>query len=353
MSSVERIAGTDGKSYPANPAAHREAIRKAIQADPGATNTTIAKRTNASRDTVIAVRRQLNGATMTSKAEQPDIDIFSLPVHPWAARFPMRSDDDLDAMAQSIKANGQRIPVALGKSIIEDGAEPVLCVIDGRNRIAACKRASVKPHYVMLNGEDQDAFIADANLERRDLTKGQKAMLLAWNERRNPLHKGGRGKKETKYETYQVSGQRVKLARVVLEYCPEMVDAVINGTQGLDDAYSEAQRRRAAQQTGETRYEALRQTDPDLADQVNEETLKLAEAEAAARVRREQEESTIRSHAQTMKDIGRYVTCYAEPGMITLANAWREHPERFHTESLPAEVDGWIEILTSIGEHLK
>jgi hypothetical protein len=40
--------------------------------------------------------------------------------------------------------------------------------------------------------EDQDAFIADANLERRDLTKGQKAMLIAI--RFGDERKGGRGK---------------------------------------------------------------------------------------------------------------------------------------------------------------
>ncbi|WP_321961718.1 hypothetical protein [Paraburkholderia sp. J7] len=32
-------------------------------------------------------------------------------------------------------------------------------------------RAGVVPHTITLNGEDQDAFIAEANLERRDLTR--------------------------------------------------------------------------------------------------------------------------------------------------------------------------------------
>ncbi len=45
----------------------------------------------------------------------------------------------------------------------------------------------------MLNGEDQDAFIADANLERRDLSKGQKAMLIA--EGFPQERKGGAGKR--------------------------------------------------------------------------------------------------------------------------------------------------------------
>jgi len=78
---------------------------------------------------------------VTSETNPTDtVDVFSLPVHPWAARFPMRSDDDLDAMAESIKAHGLRMPVVLGMAIPSDGTVPTLCVIDGRNRIAGCER---------------------------------------------------------------------------------------------------------------------------------------------------------------------------------------------------------------------
>ena len=96
----------------------------------------------------------------------------------------------------------------------------------------------------MLNGEDQDAFIADANLERRDLTKGQKAMLLA--VRFPDSNKGGRGKKGNAVESTELSQERISRARVVNRLCPEMVDAVIEGKTGLDEAYAEANRRRAA-----------------------------------------------------------------------------------------------------------
>ncbi|MFX1766168.1 ParB N-terminal domain-containing protein [Paraburkholderia sp. A1RI-2L] len=193
-----------------------------------------------------------------------EVDVFSLPVHPWAAMFPMRGDDDLNAMAESIKANGLRMPVVLGM-LREEGSEPTLCVVDGRNRIAACKLAGVKPHTITLNGEDQDAFIADANLERRDLTKGQKAMLIAM--RFGEERRGGRGKTaSTNYaESSQLSVRRVQQARAVRDNCPEMVPQVIEGALGLDEAYTEAQRRRAAQQTNEARFDVLRKSDPDLA----------------------------------------------------------------------------------------
>jgi hypothetical protein len=47
----------------------REAIRKEIEADPSATNTAIAKRLNAARDTVIAVRKSMAGTLVTSRYE--------------------------------------------------------------------------------------------------------------------------------------------------------------------------------------------------------------------------------------------------------------------------------------------
>lgn len=65
---VERVAGSDGKSYPASYVAHREAIRKAIEADPSATNTAIAKRMNSSRDTVIDVRRNMERSSVADSA---------------------------------------------------------------------------------------------------------------------------------------------------------------------------------------------------------------------------------------------------------------------------------------------
>jgi hypothetical protein len=54
-----RFAGSDGKTYPRSYKANRETIRQAIETDPAATNTAIARLTNASRDTVIDVRRNM------------------------------------------------------------------------------------------------------------------------------------------------------------------------------------------------------------------------------------------------------------------------------------------------------
>ncbi|MBC8724549.1 hypothetical protein F6X37_24060 [Paraburkholderia sp. 31.1] len=54
-----RLTGSDGKTYPRSYRVNRDAIRQAIEADPTATNTAIARVTSASRDTVIDVRRNM------------------------------------------------------------------------------------------------------------------------------------------------------------------------------------------------------------------------------------------------------------------------------------------------------
>ena len=93
-----------------------------------------------------------------------------LPVHPAADIFPMMSEEELVDLAEDIKANGLVHPL-----IIDAAGQ----LIDGRNRLAACKLAGVEPRFEQLNGRDPLAYIASANLKRRNLTKGQQAMALA------------------------------------------------------------------------------------------------------------------------------------------------------------------------------
>src|SRR5580765_7417191 len=99
-------------------------------------------------------------------------------VHPAAAVFPMLSDDELQDLAEDIKVNGLLHPITLD-------AEGML--IDGRNRLAACKLAGVEPTFTTLNGHDPVAFILSANIQRRHLSKGQQAAaaLLVWDVTRN------------------------------------------------------------------------------------------------------------------------------------------------------------------------
>ncbi len=73
---------------------------------------------------------------------------------------------------------------------------------------------------------------------------------------RNPNKQ--QGKKRTSEVSSEVSAKRVEQARLVIEFCPEVVDQVREGKVGLDEALKEAQRRRAVGLATETRFERLR-----------------------------------------------------------------------------------------------
>ena len=92
-----------------------------------------------------------------------------------------------------------------------------------------------------------------------------------------------------------VSATRLGEASTVLKHAPELVESVISGAQSLDDAYGEARQRKQAQQTSEDeakraikRLDVLKNTAPELAEQVTEERMSLREAEAALREREEE-----------------------------------------------------------------
>lgn len=94
-------------------------------------------------------------------------------VHPLAARWPLMPDDELDALAESIRADGLAEPIIIDRQ----GR-----LVDGRNRLEACRRAKVSPTYVTpagLNGDESvRRWIHRANGQRRNVSTGQKAMAV-------------------------------------------------------------------------------------------------------------------------------------------------------------------------------
>lgn len=286
------------------------------------------------------------------------IDVFSLPVHPWAARFPMRSDEELAAMAESIKANGLRMPVVIGMASLSPDSEPTLCLIDGRNRLAASKIAGVSPTYIQLDSEDQDAYIADVNLERRDLTKGQKAMLLA--ERYPEGGKGGRGQKENLSVSKEFSAARLGQARTVKRFCPELVELVIAGQMGLDEAYREANMKRAAAEVAQEnargeqkRFASLRRRYPDLADLVEEERMTLRDAEAAARDRQEGERIAQESNLHVLSELARVLQGITGKAYLAqLADSYGKRPGDFDLD-LVQIIDAALTNLQTLKESMQ
>lgn len=148
-------------------------------------------------------------------------------VHPVAELFPMMTEDELDDLAADIKANGLLHPIVLD----ENGV-----LIDGRNRMAACQRAEVKPAFTTLNGHEPSGFIMSANMARRDMMKGQKAMVFML---RREILPSQIWNKEAAIN-YGISEDYMSRASVVLKYASHLAPRVVAGAMTLNDAYDEA-----------------------------------------------------------------------------------------------------------------
>jgi hypothetical protein len=189
-------------------------------------------------------------------------------VHPAADVWPMMADDEIDALAADIKANGLIHPLVV---------TPKGELLDGRNRFAACARAGVEPATVVYDG-DPVAYVLSANNHRRHITKGQRAMagVLA-------LGNGSLKIKDVKAAgMIGVTGGMVSWARTVTAEAPDLVPLVVAGSTSLKDAYDEAKNRSKAAASAESRFAKL---PTDFADLVRDERMTLEEAEAAANER--------------------------------------------------------------------
>jgi hypothetical protein len=210
-------------------------------------------------------------------------------VHPLADMFPMMSDEELDELAADIKENGLLNPIVRNKEGI---------LIDGRNRLEACKRAGVIPKFETLNGTDPVAYILAQNISRRHLNKGQQAMAVAFAY--PEPEKGGRGKKKTMEISSTFSEKRLQQARQVLGHSRELAQAVLSDIIKLDAALEKVIAERKAIKTTEEKLAQLREDAPDLADLVAEERLQLPEAYASFEQRKRDAEEKEKSQRETI-----------------------------------------------------
>jgi hypothetical protein len=207
-------------------------------------------------------------------------------VHPAAECVRVMDAEELASLAASIEAHGQRDPIVLGR--VNGAASEML--VDGRNRLRACEMAHVEPRFEVMQFEDDEAvkaFVADKS-EHRNISKGQKAMRIAWlwpePDRR------GRGHKGKALETGAFSRQRLQQARTVYWHSPEYARAVRDGSMSLDEALQKVATARKEMQSAEEQMTRVRADAPDLAELVDQGKLKLAEAIAALDERKRIEE---------------------------------------------------------------
>lgn len=197
-------------------------------------------------------------------------------VHPAAAVFPMLPDDELEVLAEDIKANGLLHPIV---------RTPDGLLLDGRNRLEACTRAGVHPDVVTYEG-DPVAFVLGANVTRRHMTTGARAMATAVVLATNGKRRDGKWSYgavpnvgDSPRSTWQAA---MADAGVVLDVTPEAAPSVIVGAVSLHAAHAAAIEARKAAESAEERFARL---PSDLAELVREERMSLADAEAALRDR--------------------------------------------------------------------
>lgn len=171
-------------------------------------------------------------------------------VHPYADKLPLLSDDELDELAASIAAHGLRNPII----VTPDGL-----VLDGRNRLLACERADVSPQAIVYEGDDLAEFIIDANITRRNMSTGARAMATALVLQADGRRDNGRwiGWPRTSQDSVKsrAESEALRCAGVVLDHAPDIAEQVVTGDLALDAVYRQAceardadRRRLAAQQ---------------------------------------------------------------------------------------------------------
>lgn len=208
----------------------------------------------------------------------------------------MLDEDELRLLADDILENGQLHPVILDR----EGR-----VLDGKNRLRACEIAGVAPQFATYDGDTPAAYALTVNLRRRNLTKGQMAMITAkacsLNER--DLRSFGERTARSLSEQAGVSTGRIAQASTVLRHAPELVTPVISGAVALNDAYKTARDRKASADSYEGQLARLRVEDPVLADRVVDGDLSLAGAWAERKARAEEEARQRRVATQLLCEI--------------------------------------------------
>ena len=196
-------------------------------------------------------------------------------LHPAADLFPMVEGEELRELCADIKERGLQQPIIVWR----DGT-----LLDGRNRLVACYRTNQEVVLERYDGDDPVQFSLSANLHRRHLNTGQRAVVaLKVRELLQPAAKERQGERtdlklkrpdisadlresskpatavippppaEQRKTTAQAakavgaSPRAVEQAARVAKVAPDLLPQVQAGTMALDRAHREAQQRERQQ----------------------------------------------------------------------------------------------------------
>jgi hypothetical protein len=178
--------------------------------------------------------------------------------HAYADLFPMMTAAELDALTADIAANGLRTPIVCYQGQI----------LDGRNRHLACEKAGREPTFTDYEGDDAGALalVISLNVQRRDLTAGQRAIVAARAMEQMPERRGRPGKnctdraelwsREMVAKMFKVGVNAVQQAKALLAEAADLTAQVESCTSSLAAAYEELQSRR--QQSAQKARDAAR-----------------------------------------------------------------------------------------------
>jgi len=183
-------------------------------------------------------------------------------VHWLADLYPMFNEERFAALVADIRDNGLREPILTDHT--------GLIIVDGRNRLAACKEAGIYPSWKRLpKNADLVQAIVRANDLRRDMTAGQRAMLAANILEHYEIEAAQRqavgrpaGTKELRADPPEVkeeplrardhaaavagaSGRSVGTAKRIKQNAPDLAEQVTNGDLALDAAEKQVKQRLA------------------------------------------------------------------------------------------------------------
>ena len=166
--------------------------------------------------------------------------------------------------------------------------------------------------------------------------------------------KGGRGKTANSVIPTELSGGYLSHARTVIKWAPDLVDGVRAGAESLDRSYAIAVDRKTKAEVPEIRLAALRATDPDLAVQVVEGNVKLDDAAAAAKARRDTERTARQGLYDGLREIDRWMFMFrAGSNLDYLVAVCKEHPDELPNASVRKSIAGWLGVLNHANETLK
>lgn len=120
--------------------------------------------------TANAITRVPPGPFIRSRWETSETaDLDDLKAHPLCAIFPLMEGAEFDALVADIRTNGLIDPITLHRGLI----------LDGRNRLRACRAARAVACFDVYEGDDPLRFVLSRNVARRHLNESQRAMVAA------------------------------------------------------------------------------------------------------------------------------------------------------------------------------